>query len=505
MRALVAQGRSVADIALILSQPELTVRRRLKLANVAPRLFALYRDDQISYEQMAALAISDDHLAQQAAWDGLQAWERQPQRLRRLLTEHSLPVSGDRVARYVGLKAYTAAGGQVTRDLFSTGDDGYLEDPALLEGLACAKLERVAKRLAKEGWAWTEVQPRTDTATLAQYARVRTVSRASSPEQAAQLHELAQQAAALEDAANEAKAAESASERSALEQALSDNDLARGRIRATLAQPDPDDRALAGALVTIDEDGKACVLRGLIRPQDQGRMRRSAPQDGQPPTKARPVHSARLTELLSAHCTLGLRAELCAQPEVALRVLAHRLLSMVFYHDARAAGAVQLELRAPALPEAAQAGAAWDSWQAQHAALAAQLPPDGGAALMAWLQEQPRAQVDCCIAYCLSCSVNGQPGQDASVTALAQAVGLDMHKWWQPSAENYFAHVSKARMLEVVTQAASPAAAAALESLPRLAAAAAAARVLDGSAWLPPLLAFEAAQGTGGELEAAGE
>ena len=203
-----------------------------------------------------------------------------------------------------------------------------------------------------------------------------------------------------------------------------------------------------------------------------------------------------MSELLSANCTLGLRAELVSKPERALLVLAHRLLSVVFYDDARAAAAVQLEVRAPQLPEAAQAGAAWDCWQAHRAALAAMLPPQGGAALMAWLQAQPRAQVDACIAYCLSCAVNGvQNRADTmpAVTALAQAVGLDMHRWWRPSAENYFGHLGKGRMIEVVSEAVSPAAAAALEKLPKQAAAAAAARALEGSAWLLPLLAFEAA------------
>src|SRR3546814_5181758 len=38
-----------------------------------------------------------------------------------------------------------------------------------------------------------------------------------------------------------------------------------------------------------------------------------------------------------------------------------------------------------------------------------------------------------------------QPGAE-----LAQAVGLDMAAWWQPTAEGYFKHVSKAVILEAV-------------------------------------------------------
>jgi ParB family chromosome partitioning protein len=38
-----------------------------------------------------------------------------------------------------------------------------------------------------------------------------------------------------------------------------------------------------------------------------------------------------------------------------------------------------------------------------------------------------------------------QPGEE-----LAQAVGLDMAAWWQPTAEGYFKHVPKAAILEAV-------------------------------------------------------
>ena len=110
MLTLSKQGRSADEIGWMFGLSAKTVRQRLKLANVAPRLFALYREDKASYEQMAALAISDDHQAQQAAWDGLDQWSRQPQRLRKLLTAHCIPVQTDPVVCYVGVKAYEAAG-----------------------------------------------------------------------------------------------------------------------------------------------------------------------------------------------------------------------------------------------------------------------------------------------------------------------------------------------------------------------------------------------------------
>lgn len=518
MLALAAAGRGVADIALTFGVPELTVRQRLKLANVAPALFAMYRNDQISYEQLAALAVSDNHEAQQAAWDGLPSWQRHPSQLRHVLTAHSVPLRGDPVARYVGLKAYTAAGGLVTRDLFSDKDDGYIEDVALLERLAQAKLERLAARYRKEKWSWVAVQVRTDPAALAQYGRVRTVSITPTPEQQAKLDQLAARAAALEqgaeshgevadeaadcigDVIGEGKAeSEEESEDEddgATVRELAAIDIERGRIRMALSRPDPGDKALAGVLLTVDEHGKACVLRDLIRPQDKPKLARHADDAAGKASKLRGPHSERLLILLSAQRSVALRAELASQPQVALLVLAHQLLSAEFFSHGDDANVVQLRLRAAVLPPEVESGAAWQAWQAQRTQLAAQLPPNGGVALMEWLQRQPREEVDAAIAFCLSCAVNGiaaAPQPCDAVLALSRLVGLDMQRYWQPTAQGYFQHVSKARILEVVAQAVSPQAAVPLEKLPKDAAAQAAERALTDSGWLPEPLTMPVA------------
>lgn len=513
MLTLAHGGRSVADIALEFGLAELTVRQRLKLANVAPRLFALYRDDQASYEQMAALAVSDSHAEQEAAWDGLDSWRRQPHQLRRLLTTQRVAVRTDAVARFVGVKAYERAGGFVDRDLFSEEGEGYIVDVALLESLAHAKLQRVAHGLKRERWAWTEVRARVDTAELALYGRVRTVVAAPDAEQAAMLAVLDERAARLNvrvdaDGEGDGEAvADAGADLNAAVAELSGIDVERGRIRTALCRPDPADRALAGAVVSIDRDGKPCVHRGLIRPDDKGRMAKSdATQEGGAAVagagrKPRPAHSEKLNLLLSARRTLALRAELVRQPQVALLVLAHRLITSVFDVGERGASALQLDARSPVLPEAAHTGDAWACWEAQRTALAAQLPPAAtGAALTEWLRRQPRDVIDAYIAFCTACTVNGLQADERgmpAVDALALAVSLDMHAWWKPTAKDYFSHVSKARMAEVVAHAVSPATAAPLEGLSKELAADAAERALADSDWLPPLFRADPPNGEG--------
>jgi ParB family transcriptional regulator, chromosome partitioning protein len=71
--------------------------------------------------------------------------------------------------------------------------------------------------------------------------------------------------------------------------------------------------------------------------------------------------------------------------------------------------------------------------------------------------------------------------------ALAQAVGLDMHDWWTPTAEGYFAHVSKSKALEAV-RVFAPEHAVRLLKLKKGELASEAARLAADTGWLPEML-----------------
>jgi ParB family chromosome partitioning protein len=93
----------------------------------------------------------------------------------------------------------------------------------------------------------------------------------------AQLDALAQRSAALEQRADADGDADGAIARE-----LTAIDIEGGRIRMARDRPDPADMALAGVLLTVDEHGKACVLRGLIRPDDKAQPARTT----SPPSRA---------------------------------------------------------------------------------------------------------------------------------------------------------------------------------------------------------------------------
>ena len=137
----------------------LVVQRRLKLANVSPRLMADYRASGVTLEQLMALTITDDHAAQEAAFYGAPEWQRSPSKLRERLTEREIDAA-HALVRFVGLNTYRQAGGGIRRDLFAEGDAGtYLTDTAVLETLVRDKLATLAEDVRAEGWAWVEAVP----------------------------------------------------------------------------------------------------------------------------------------------------------------------------------------------------------------------------------------------------------------------------------------------------------------------------------------------------------
>jgi ParB family chromosome partitioning protein len=112
-----------------------------------------YRDGELTLDQLMAFAITEDHARQEAVYERL-SYNRDASTIRRLLTETHVAAT-DRRAVFVGVEAYTEAGGTILRDLFTEDRGGYFEDVALLDLLVTAKLSREANALREaEGWKW---------------------------------------------------------------------------------------------------------------------------------------------------------------------------------------------------------------------------------------------------------------------------------------------------------------------------------------------------------------
>ena len=72
---MIERGMTVEDVAARFGVSTTSVRQWLKLAKVAPQLFEMFRDAEINLNQMMALAVTDDHSAQERVWDSAKEWQ----------------------------------------------------------------------------------------------------------------------------------------------------------------------------------------------------------------------------------------------------------------------------------------------------------------------------------------------------------------------------------------------------------------------------------------------
>src|SRR5258706_9966191 len=148
------KGLSEEDIAARFFVSATVVKQRLKLAAVSPKLLDIYAGDGMTLEQLMAFSVTSDHARQGQVWEQLShGCNTEPHHIRSQLTEAALRAT-DKRALFVGVNAYEAAGGVVTRDLFERDDGGWLQDPALLDRLVVEKLKAEGETLRAEGWKW---------------------------------------------------------------------------------------------------------------------------------------------------------------------------------------------------------------------------------------------------------------------------------------------------------------------------------------------------------------
>ncbi len=509
--ALIAEGRPIEDIAADFGVTPLVVQRRLKLANVSPRLMADYRADAVNLDQLMALAITDDHAAQEAAFYDAPHWQRSPSALRERLTEREIDAHRHPLVRFVGVDAYEAAGGGMRRDLFAEGDAGvYLTDAALLDRLAQEKLARLAEEVRAEGWAWVDAAPAATHADLQAFQRApkeRRTPNAREAKRIAKLQAKVQAVGAALDAALEAEDEEKAD-------ALQEDGERLGEqleaLEAELLAYGSTVRAAAGAIVTIDRQGEAVVHRGLLREAEAKALRTLAKvqagfdpeqddegEDGAQPTKT--TVSEKLARRLSAHRTAALQIELAQNPQAALAALVHGMVQRVLQHGY----AVQLPIGVNVRPQDGLEGYAPDYPQSPAAVALQGLQtawgeklPDDDAELFAVLLAMPQDELVRLLALCVASSVDvvSSREHDAPGKVLAQALRLDMAAWWKPTAEGYFSHVSKAVILEAVAQFA-PEHVNRLAKLKKADIAGEAERLVEGTGWMPAMFKAEGSAG----------
>jgi ParB family chromosome partitioning protein len=202
MAGLIDAGHPIEAVATRFGVPERHVRQRLRLGKLAPELLDAFRAGEINLEAVTAFTLGADHAAQLAVWR--QVKDRsyiQPYTVWHLLTETAVPLDSQ-LGSFVGAAAYEAAGGKITRDLFSGDEEGFMDAAALVRRLAIEKLEAKAAEL-RPCWAWTKAVLDPEYGFTAQYARVRPQPAELPAEIAGEIESIEQRLAELEDTAED--------------------------------------------------------------------------------------------------------------------------------------------------------------------------------------------------------------------------------------------------------------------------------------------------------------
>ncbi len=485
---------SAEEIAIRFGIGAPLVRQRLRLGAVSPPLLAHYRDGGLTLEQLMAFAVCEDHARQERVHASL-SYNRSPQYIRRIMTEHEVEAQ-DRRARFVGANAYSAAGGRIRRDLFVEDDGGWFEDVDLLDRLAIEKLETLAEALKRrEGWKWVEAH--LDYPQAHGLKRVYPVAFEPDEEAQVRLSGLSEEYDAILAACGE-------SENFTPEQSARLEEIDAILDEASIPIYAEEDRTRAGVFVALDWDGKARIERGFLKPdammcdpttEEASDLHERPSAQEEAKNVATRALSDRLVADLTAHRTAALRDRLALDPEAAFVTALHTQVLQTFY---RGEDESCLELRATitALDGYAadyRASVAGRAIEARHEGWSVLLPEDADELWKALLTLHAGERASL-FAHCVSLTLNavkvvGRMRRSlAHADVLAAHLGLDMTTYWQATPQSYFSHVSKAQILETVREALSPETAERLEGLKKEAMAQAATELLGSEGWLPPLL-----------------
>lgn len=322
---LADDGMSIESIAERFGANVRHVEQRLALGRLSPKIRAAHRKGELTLDVARAFCLTDDHGAQERLFKQLPKPISHPASVRNALSGGRLPAT-DRLARFVGLEAYERAGGRIVRDLFED-EVAFLEDGELLQRLAAERIEEMRETLAGEGWSWVEAQLHHGQIEGCASERVRPRTRPLTKDERQAIANLEAEIEALDNAI----------ETDADNEALwTTRDAAEARLdtlRASFQVWDQAEIAHAGAVITIDRNGEPVITRGLVKRADLKAIRKvqtatassdndadaAAPADGEREKSS--ILPKSLVERLTSARTRALRAELSANPHVALALV----------------------------------------------------------------------------------------------------------------------------------------------------------------------------------------
>lgn len=260
---------TIEKIAKVYGQTTRHIEQRLRLADLHPPILDALSRNKITLDTAKAWTKAPNSEAEEAAWKVLGV-HALPADIQRHFEKGALR-AGDKLCKFVGEDAYLAAGGQISRDLFGAEGDALWLDAPLVKSLANKKLAEQAESVKAEGWSDIIVAP--ERKNNLHVAHGVGKSRKPNKDEAARLQALKID---LDDIDKKIEAIENQDGEPSAQQTLQLHDLEErsealqaeeDRLKASLREFTPKDKAKTRALVTIGDDGQVAIERGIALPR----------------------------------------------------------------------------------------------------------------------------------------------------------------------------------------------------------------------------------------------
>ena len=166
--------------------------------------------------------------------------------------------------------------------------------------------------------------------------------------------------------------------------------------------------AFAGAVISIDSDGKADIHRGLVRPEDAPKKsanpKSSGDSEASGETEPAFTVPASLTESLTTHRSAALAATLSNRPDIALAAVVHQLAGELFHGRSHAGSCLELDTSSSSFRKA-EGSKSFAEIERLRESWGERIPADPEK-FWTWCLEQHRDTLLDLLAFCAACSVN---------------------------------------------------------------------------------------------------
>jgi len=495
-KAMKDEGMSDTAIAATYHVTPTVVKQRLRLVSASPKLLEAYGKGKLELEQLMAFCIIDDHKRQETLFKAIMngTMNGQPWAIKRVLTENTIALS-DRRVKFVGVKAYEAAGGTILRDMFDTRDSGYIENPEILTRLVDDKLAAARSERLADGWKWADVGLDVDLTAKQAMGRVTGTPTPLTKKEEKRLEKIHARMEEIDNLAPEN-----------IEE--TDDDLQdefeklEAEAEAITNKPaifSDEDMARAGVLLSIDHAGNLVTQLGYVKPEDEVKPEApaadcssSAEEDGDDEGSLKPL-AEKLIQDLTSFRTVAMREAMSRDFRVAFITTLYTMVLSHFYH-ASYQSCLQLSFRHD-FPAKAPGLDTWGTTKAldeRDEQLRKMLPKERTklwAALWALSDDERNTLFAHCTAMSLNAVQASRRDTKLNREEVAHSLGLSMvAAGWTPTGDMYLSRVSKPHILRAVEEALGEDKAHLISHMKKVPMAVEAERLLAGTGWLPEVL-----------------